>query len=88
MDLEGKIMILEEYLNKPIENHADSFRTDILFFIDEFNISNSALNFLNKLETKKEIENWVDKLTSRIVLKFEKENEQIGDYIFDYMELG
>ena len=45
-------------------------------------------SFLNNFKTYIEIEDWVDKLTSRIVLKFEEENEQLQDFIYDYIKNG
>jgi len=38
--------------------------------------------------TFEEIENWITKLTSRIVLKFDEESERINDFIADYVALG
>ncbi len=67
------------------DNYADSFKTDILFFIDDFNEDNQLLYFLKKMTTKSEIINWIDGLTSKIVMKFDKDSETIGDFIFEYM---
>ena len=86
--LEEKISHLESFLSQPEINYSDSFKTDILFFIDDFNVSNTLLSFLNNFKTYIEIEDWVDKLTSRIVLKFEEENEQLQDFIYDYIKNG
>ncbi len=80
-----KISYLENYLNSIQDNYADSFKTDILFFFDEFNDRNQQLRFLNKLESFVEIEDWVDRLTSRIVLKFDEDTEQLNDFITDYL---
>ena len=84
----SKIKYLENYLNNSSNNYSDSFKTDILIYIDEFNINNSLLKFVDKLNSKKDIENWVDKLTARIVLKFDKESLQLSDLIYDYIEFG
>jgi hypothetical protein len=59
-----------------------------LFFIDEFDESNSLLSFLHALENFEAIEAWVDWLTSQIVMKFDEEFEDIHDFIYDYIELG
>ena len=83
-----KISFLEKYLNEIQDNYADSFKTDISIYIGEFDLQNSNLIFLNHLSTREEIENWVNKLTSRIVLKYNEESEQLNDFIFDYIELG
>jgi len=39
----------------------------------------------SKLESFVEIEDWVDRLTSRIVLKFDEDTEQLNDFITDYL---
>jgi len=87
LSLNEKIIYLESFLNQPSENYADSFKEDILIFIDDLNGQNKFLNFLNKLNSLEEIENWVDNLCSRIVLKFDSENEEINDFIYDYIQL-
>ena len=82
-----KISHLESYLNKEEENYADSFKTDILFYFNEFDETNPDLKFLEKLDSIEQIENWVDKLTSRIVMKFDEDGEQINDFIHEYLLL-
>lgn len=84
LSLTDKIYYLENYLNKSQDNYADSFKTDILFFFDEFEETNSRLSFLNNLNTYNEIEDWVNRLTSKIVLKFDEKSEQINDFILNY----
>ncbi len=83
-----KILYFENSLNKTEENYADSFKEDIRLFIDVFTRENNLLNFLNDLDSFEEIENWINKLTSRIVLKFDSKCEQINDLIYDYILLG
>jgi sensor domain CHASE-containing protein len=83
-----KIAYLENSLNITNGNYADSFKVDIVFFIDEFDKDNTLLEFLKNLLTFEEIDTWIEKLTSRIVLKFDPESEQLSDFIFDYIELG
>ena len=77
-----KISILENYLLQINDNYADSFKTDITLFLGSFETQNSNLNFLEDLSSNVEIENWVNKLTSNIVLKFNEEEEQLSDFIF------
>lgn len=84
LSLSQKITHLENYLSLPSENCADSFKTDILFFIDEFDESNSLLSFLHDLENFEAIEAWVDRLTSRIVMKFDEEAESIHDFMHEF----
>lgn len=88
LSFKEKIIYLENSLTKIEENYADSFRVDIHIFFDIFDSKNKLLSFLNKLESFEEIENWINKLTSRIVLKFDSECEQINDFINDFIELG
>lgn len=86
--LSEKISYLEECLNKPEQNYADSFKADIIDFFDSFEIENKDLIFLSAMDSYEEIENWITKLTSRIVLKFDEESESINDFIVDYIKLG
>lgn len=83
-----KIQHLENYLSQLNENYADSFKQDIIMFIDKFTDQNKLLSFLNKIDSLEEIESWVDKLCSRIVLKFDSEREEINDFIYDYIQFG
>lgn len=88
LSLDNKIHYLESYLTQPNKNYADSFKEDIVMFMDDFIEENQLLFFLNKLNSLEEIENWVDKLCSRIVLKFDSEGEDINDFIYDYIQFG
>jgi hypothetical protein len=83
-----KISFLENCLSQIDNNYADSFKTDIAIFLGEFETQNSNLNFLEKLSSKEEISLWINNLTTRIVLKFDEESEQLSDFIYDYLELG
>ena len=64
--------------------YADRLKTKVLIFIDNFNMENSLLFFLNNLTSFYEITDWRERLTSRIAFKFNEENENIKDFI----ELG
>ena len=88
LSIVDKINFLENYLFLINDNYADSFKTDISIFLGDFETKNSNLNFLEKLSSKEEIIFWVNNLTSRIVLKFNEESEQLSDFIQDYIELG
>lgn len=83
-----KIQHLENYLSQTNENYADSFKEGIIMFIDDFTDQNKLLSFLNNIDSLEEIENWVDKLCSRIILKFDSEGEEINDFIYDYLQFG
>lgn len=88
LTLNEKIQHLENYLSQPNENYADSFKEDINMFIDDFSDQNELLTFLNNIHSLEEIENWVDNLCSRIILKFDSEGEEINDFIYDYLQFG
>jgi hypothetical protein len=89
MTLSEKIDYLEQLLNQEEQNYADSFKSDIIiFFEDDFSQENSELLFLENLNAKRDIENWIDKLTSRFVMKFDSEYETENDFIYDYLENG
>jgi hypothetical protein len=86
---EEKIDYLRVYLLKDKENYSDNFKDDIILFFDEdISIHNLHLNFLDKYNSKEEIEKWVDKLLSRFVLKFDDEFEEESDFIYDYITNG
>jgi hypothetical protein len=88
LTFEEKIIYLENSLNKTEGNHYDNFKEDIVVYFDEFNTKNERLNFLNNFISFTEIDNWVEKISSRIVLKFDEESEQINDFIYDFIENG
>lgn len=78
-----KIEILKEYLSEIKDNYADSFKTDIILYFNDFEDVNSEdFKFLSELKSKEDIYKWVDKLTSKIVMKFNEDEEQISDFIF------
>lgn len=88
LNLIDKIIIFQNYLDIE-ENYADSFKTDISFFFsDYFSEENQELYFLSNLHTKQEIENWIEKLISRFVMKFDSEGETEQDFICDYLQNG
>lgn len=88
LSLKEKIQYLENYLAQPNRNYADSFKEDIVMLIDNFTDQNELLSFLNNLNSLEKIENWVDNLCSRIILKFDSEGEDINDFIYDYIQFG
>ncbi len=88
LTLNDKIQYLEKYLSMPTKNYADTFKEDIIMFLDDFTNKNKLLLFLNKLDSFVHVENWVDNLCSRIVLKFDYEAEHINDFIYDYVQFG
>ena len=82
-----KIKFLEKLLKQTEENYADTFKADIImFFDDNFSEGNSQFLFLDNLNSEQEIENWLEKLTSRFVMKFDLEFEAENDFIYNYLE--
>jgi hypothetical protein len=88
LSLDEKIQYLEKYLSLPIKNYADTFKEDIVMFLDDFTSKNNLLFFINNLNSFEEIESWADNLCSGIVLKFNYEKEHINDFIYDYVQFG
>ena len=87
MTLLKKIEYIKQLLSQTEENYADTFKADItMFFDDDFSEENSQLQFLDNLSSKQEIENWIEKLTSRFVIKFNSGFETENDFIYDYLE--
>lgn len=82
---EDKIEVLKAYLSDIEDNYADSFKTDIWLYFDAFeNVEEGTIkfNFLKSLKSKRDIQNWIDKLTSKIVMKYNEEEEQLSDFIY------
>ena len=87
MIFKRKIEILERVLNENGTTYADSFKSDIIMYFDEdFTINNCNLLFLNKINTKEEIENFINKITSDFVMKFDNESETENDFIHNYID--
>ena len=55
LSLIEKISFLESYLDEIQDNYADSFKTDILMCLGEFDLQNSNLLFLNNLSSEEKI---------------------------------
>jgi len=85
LSYDDKIKFLKLYLSDIKDNYADSFKTDILLYFDDFeNLQENGikLNFLKNLNSEEEIYNWINNLTSKIVMKFNEEEEELSDFIF------
>lgn len=85
LTLTQKITHLQTYLETAEDNYADSFKADVAICLGDFEEGNPYLIFLRTLRSKQEIELWVDTLTSRIVLKFNENEEQLSDFIQEYI---
>jgi len=84
-----KAEILKNCLSGSPENYRDTFKTDMyLFFDEDFTMDNPFLKFLDSFENRNEIENWVDVVASQIVLKFDEEFEEVGDFIGEFIQLN
>ncbi len=75
MNKQEKITCLKEYLDKPEESYADSFKWEIGIILGDFQESNPNLRFLENLSDEAAIYAFVDQMTSRIVMKFNPEWE-------------
>ena len=81
-----KIHHLKNYINQVEENYADYFKQDIaIYFNEDFSEENQEFNFLHNLNTKEEIETFVDNLTSQFVLKFDENQESENNFIHEYL---
>lgn len=86
MTFTEKINLLKSYLKEPSQNYRDTFKTDIyLFFNEDFTVQNPLLTFLHTLNSPESITQWVDRVNSHIVLKFDEESEQIEDVILEFV---
>ncbi|WP_194775028.1 hypothetical protein [Pararhodonellum marinum] len=88
MTRQEKIDRLKSHLEKNSGTYADSFKGEIWCMIGEFVVGNPMLSFLEKLPDPEAIHNYIDRLTSRIVMKFDPESERLGDFFWDYVENG
>lgn len=80
-----KIKLLEAYLLDIGTSYSDEFKIDILFYFDCFKQAQPddiRYKFLANLHTKTDICSWVDNLISRIIIKYNEDEEQLSDFIF------
>ena len=83
LELSDKINILKDYLDEIGDTHVDSFKTDIVFYFNDFEDEQSCdFQFLNRLDSKEEIHSVIDHFISKIALKFDEDEEQLSDFIF------
>lgn len=86
MNKQEKVTCLKEYLEMQVETFADSFKGEIAIYLGGFDVANPNLTFLNSLSTEQEIHDLIDRLTSRIVMKYDEEVESLGDFVFYWLE--
>lgn len=77
-----KISVLQSILNDVVEGYAEGFKTDVLFYFGDFEMGDVKLDFLKGLQDEVEIKARVELLLSQIVLKFNEEEDSLGDFIF------
>lgn len=78
-----KTAILKTCLEDVGDSYADSFKTDILFYFNDFDPADQKLAFLHNLDFKGEIVGWVNRITSLIVMKYEEEEEGLGEFVWE-----
>ncbi|MCG2693227.1 hypothetical protein L6279_03915 [Candidatus Parcubacteria bacterium] len=81
LTLKNKISIFTKILSQEEISYADSFNANI-----DIAGRNCDYKFLEKLNTEKDIEYWIDKLKSRIVMK--EDEALLEDIIDDYILCG
>ncbi|MEY5040579.1 MAG: hypothetical protein RLZZ414_104 [Bacteroidota bacterium] len=77
-----KISILQSILKDVGKGYSESFKTDVLFYFGDFEVGDVKLDFLKGLQVEVEIKARVELLLSQIVLKFNEEEDSLGDFIF------
>ncbi|HHB92898.1 MAG TPA: hypothetical protein ENK59_06790 [Thioploca sp.] len=81
LSFQEKLTILKSILLQEEYSYADSFNAEILIFSE-----NLDFIFMNKLNSKTDIENWIRNLKSRIVMR--EEQDLIQNIIEDYILYG
>lgn len=87
LSFEDKIDLLYKYLLIE-ETYADSFKGELWCIIGDFEMGNPILKFLEMLPNEEAIFQFIDRFTSRIVMKYDPESESLGDFFWDYVENG
>ena len=81
LTFDEKIRALKNSLEDIGSSYADSFKTDMLFYFNDFDPADPKLNFLQELEFESEIKGWVNRITSLMVMKYEEEEETVGEFL-------
>lgn len=79
-----KIQKLKDYLCSESGSYADTFRSDILDFLSNYDDNEAVYDFLQELKNESDIKFWVDNVLSHIVLKFDEQFEDISDFIYQF----
>lgn len=81
LTFENKIEIFTSILSQEENSYADSFNGEILIFGENFDFK-----FLDKLFSKNDINNWIEKLKCRIVMR--EDDAVLEDIVNDYILCG
>ena len=81
LTIDEKIRALKNCLEDIGSSYADSFKTDMLIYFQDFDPVDPRLNFLHELEFESEIMGWVNRMTSLMVMKLEEKEETVGDFL-------
>lgn len=81
LTFDEKIRAMKNCLEDIGSSYADSFKTDMLIYFNDFDPSDPKLNFLHELEFESEITGWVNRMTSLMVMKLEEKEETVGDFL-------
>jgi len=78
LSLKNKIKMFSDVLNQEEKSYADSFNSEIWISSE-----NCDFQFLEKLNSKDQIVNWIEKLKGRIVMREDEDSSEeiIDDYI-------
>lgn len=83
LTLKEKLSILNTILSKDEESYGDSFNAEISQCVNNLD---SNFNFLEEVQSKKAIADWVCKLQGRIVMH--EDDARSEDIIDDYIYCG
>lgn len=85
MKIQEKITFLQAYLNGEQRTFSDTFKTEISFYFDVYETNNPKLKFLHNLKTQSEIKSKMDGLLSALVLKYNEEDDEFGEFVEWYL---
>lgn len=81
LKFEGKVKIFTSIMNQEEVSYADSYNATIDIYASNFDY-----NFLEKLQSREDIELWIAKLKSRIIMK--EDEDTLEDIVNDYILCG
>lgn len=84
--IDERLIMLVKILQETPINYADSFKEDIYRQIADMELDHLEALLLSKLQTEEVLRNWINKLTSRIVMN--EERAGVNEIIWDYINNG